>query len=475
MSITIGKEGAVQAIFTYQGEIQDEMNLQLVEYVKDHQLFTGKKGEIFTDLGPNGANQVFVGLGEKETSDAQAFRLAAFQLAKKMEQLKVSEVAIHLPTLVNLCTCRSVGYITEGLIQATYTFEAYKSEQKPLFETNYFFVTDHKPEKVQKRIEEVTKLMEGVFLTRDLVNTPPVDMDPETLADAAKQTLEPLGVQVEVLTRPEIEELGMEAFLSVARGSKKEPRFIVMKYLPNPDQKAIALVGKGITYDSGGYALKPAKGMEHMKNDMAGSASVIGAMYAVASNQLDKNVVGVIAACENLISGDAYKNGDIIGSMKGTSIEVINTDAEGRITLADSLYYAATEIDSEVIIDLATLTGACVVGLSDYITGLVTNNDALCTSLRVAGDVSGEYLWPLPVVDELREQVKGKLGDLVNSTGKPGGAMTAGIFLEEFVEGKPWVHMDIAGPAFASGAYSYLPDGASGIPVKTLYHFIKQA
>ena len=266
----------------------------------------------------------------------------------------------------------------------------------------------------------------------------------------------------------------MDAFYAVAKGSDKEPRFIVLKYLPEgKDVAPIALVGKSMTYDSGGYAVKPASSALTMKCDMSGGGSVVGTVYALAKNKVKKNVVAVMAACENMISGKAYVNGDIISSMKKTTIEVLNTDAEGRLTLADAIYYAVTKLKPSAVIDIATLTGACVVALGDHTTGMVTNNDELCEKLEKTSKFTGEYMHKFPVVKEMRELLKGKQGDLVNSTGRYGGAITAGLFLENFVENTPWVHLDIAGPAYVEHPYSVYTYGASGVPVRTLYYFIK--
>ena len=315
--------------------------------------------------------------------------------------------------------------------------------------------------------------MEGVYLTKDLVNTPSIDMYPEILAKVAKEKLSPLGVEVEVLGYEEIKALKMEAFLAVAKGSAKEPKFIIMKYLPVKDEKPTALVGKGLCYDSGGYAIKPAASMVTMKSDMTGAASVIGAIYGLAKNKVKKNVIGLVAACENMISGDAYKNGDIVSSMKGLSIEVINTDAEGRLTLADALYYASTKTDAKQIIDMATLTGACIMALGQRTVGTVTNDDKLFDKVEEAFKTTGEQVWKLPIFEDSREKVKGDVSDIKNSTTGGAGTITAGVFLEHFVENKPWVHLDIAGPAFSDTDYPYTGKGATGIPVRSIYEFIK--
>ncbi|MDL2311117.1 leucyl aminopeptidase, partial [Peptostreptococcaceae bacterium OttesenSCG-928-C18] len=362
--------------------------------------------------------------------------------------------------------------LIEGIFQSDYKFDTYKTKDKDK-KINLTINLNNINNLNYDIINDISNIVNGINITRELVNIPAIDLYPEVLANKTLELLEPLGVQVTVFDKSQIEELGMEAFLSVAKGSDREPKFIKIEYNPIDNGEVLALVGKGLTYDSGGYAIKPPLGMDTMMGDMAGSATVIGTIYALAKNNIKQNVVGLIAACENMISGKAYKNGDIVKSMKGTTIEVKNTDAEGRITLADALYYAATKTKASTIIDLATLTGACVVGLGEFTTGVITNNDNLYSKLEEASLKSGEHIWQLPIIEETRELVKSKIADITNSTGRYGGAITAGIFLEEFVENKPWVHMDIAGPAYTQTPYSYIPYGATGIPVKTLYNFIK--
>ena len=298
-------------------------------------------------------------------------------------------------------------------------------------------------------------------------------MYPESFANYVVDLFKDLPVEVDVLDKNQIENLNMKAFLSVSEGSDKEPKFVIIKYMPEDKKEHITFVGKGLTYDSGGYAIKTTSGMVNMKSDMAGASSVVGAIYALAKNEVQTNVVGVMALCENLISGSAYKNGDIISSMKGTTIEIANTDAEGRVTLADSLYYAATKLNSTTIVDLATLTGACIVALGEKVTGVVSNDDNVCESLIDASLRADENMFRFQVFNEHRQQIKGTEGDIKNSTTGGAGAITAGVFLEEFVENKPWAHLDIAGPAFQDSQSSYLPKGATGTPVKTLYEFAK--
>lgn len=434
-------------------------------YLKDS--FSPKLGNILTILGPGKSERIFVGIGKEENLDH--LRRAIYAGTKKVIEIK-KDMVFKLATVASFAKEDVLKVLVEGVLQATYKFDKYLKKDEDERETTVFI---EGAEGLENIVEEYKNVLEGVFVTRDLVNTPANDMYPEVLANFAKEDLGNLGVNVKVLGKSEIEALNMEAFLQVARGSEKEPKFIIMEYLPVADEKPIMLVGKGLTYDAGGYAIKPAGSMASMKSDMGGSAAVIGAIHAIAKNKIKKNVVGIVAACENLISGNAYKNGDIIGSMKGLTIEVGNTDAEGRLTLADALYYAATKYDGKVIVDLATLTGACIVGLGMYTTGSVSNCDENYGKIADAFEKSGELVWRWPTFEVHRESVKGTISDLLNTVPGGGGSITAGLFLENFVEERPWVHLDIAGPAFGDSQKGYLPKGATGVPVKSLYEFVK--
>ncbi|NMB08015.1 MAG: leucyl aminopeptidase, partial [Tissierellia bacterium] len=372
---------------------------------------------------------------------------------------------------------KTLEAIVEGLLQSEYSFEKYLSEKKtkPSVENVYLDILEEHENMAKEIIEETINLVDGIFFARDLVNEPAMYMTPGVLANTAKSQLEELGVKVDIYNKKEIEKLGMNAFLAVAEGSVNEPKLIVMNYEGDPNsEEKLALVGKGLLFDSGGYSLKPANSMVTMHSDMAGSASVIGAMKALAKNKIKKNVVGIVAACENLISGGAYKPGDIVVSMSGKSIEVLNTDAEGRLTLADALWYATKEIKADKIVDIATLTGACVVALGSVNTGAITNNKELMSNVKEASKLAGEPVWELPNNEEYKELIKGKFADLSNTGGRGAGAITAGLFLEEFVDNTPWVHLDIAGTSYLGKERGYLPKGATGVPVKTLYYLAKE-
>lgn len=471
MKIINSSDFETKIYYVCEGQDLSMLDGELKEYAQSIG-FEGKAKQHFVDLGPNSSNTILIGVGPEEDLGTQCFRNAGFEAGNILNKNRVKEACLVVEAMGQIGE-KSVGQCSvEGLCHSTYSFDKYKSKEKDFYVET--IAIDSK-ECNQDAIDEAVDITRGNHIARDLVNLAPIDLYPESLAEKAKEILEEVGVKVTVFGKEEIEDMGMEAFLAVGEGSNKEVKFILMEYLPQGDDKeAIALVGKGITYDSGGYAIKPAKGMSTMKSDMAGAASVIGSMYSLAKQKINKNVVGIVAACENLISGRAYKNGDIIGSMKGTSIEVGNTDAEGRLTLADAIYYAATEVNSECIIDIATLTGACIVALGKEIIGGFSNDQELFDKIQDVGEMTGENIWQLPINDQFREMIKGDVGDLKNSVSGGAGASTAAVFLEHFAEEKPWVHLDIAGPSWADKAYGYIGAGASGVPCKTLYNFVKR-
>lgn len=478
MKFNLEKGGEVKVLLVFKDtEDLNDYN-ELFRYVKEKEIFKADEAEIYTSISYKDEKLVLLGLGDRKKLDFNILRKAFFKLGKELNKNKLVSIGLTVPKFEGLCYKRTNAAIAEGLLQSEYNFDKYKSEKKDALTLKevYLEVLDEKRSKVIEAIDEVQLLIEGIFLTRNLVNEPAINMYPEILAQAAIDNLKAYDVEVNVYGKDEIKNMGMEAFLAVAEGSSKEPQFIVMTYKGDPSSdKKIALVGKGLTYDSGGYDIKPGESMSSMHSDMAGSASVIGAMLSIAKAKLNKNVVAIIAACENMVSGGAYKNGDIIKSMSGKTIEIISTDAEGRVTLADALWYAATVVKADKIVDLATLTGACVVALGSINTGAITNDEILMKEIKEASELAGEYIWELPHNDEYKDLYKSHFADIKNSGGRGGGAITAGLFLSEFVDNKPWVHLDIAGTSFISEDKGYLPKGATGVPVKTLYYFVKEA
>ncbi|HVA37507.1 MAG TPA: leucyl aminopeptidase [Candidatus Dormibacteraeota bacterium] len=308
---------------------------------------------------------------------------------------------------------------------------------------------------------------DGVNLARLLSNAPPSELTPETMAASAITMAKQVGLSCAVLDPKQMQTLGMGAILAVGQGSVHPPRMIVLTYKGDPTSKeTLALVGKGITFDSGGISLKPGDRMDEMKMDMSGGAAVIGAMAAIGTLKPKVNVVGVVAAAENLPSGTAYRPGDVLRAMNGKTIEVLNTDAEGRLVLADALSYAVAKLGATKIVDAATLTGACVVALGHAAAAAMTNDDAWVKTVLEAAANTGERYWQMPLFDDYLTQIRSEIADLKNTGGRAGGALTAGAFLKEFAGGVPWVHLDIAGTAYTESESAYQAKGPAGVPVR---------
>ena len=439
----------------------------------DNPFFKANAGEIL----PNPAdNSILLGLGEKEKLDQEVFQKSIYDLVKKAIKLDLNELSFEKEN-VDIEDEEFLSQIIEAVSLASYSFDHYKEEKSAKIE-NINFKEDLDDEDLDDEnsnaIPEQLTVLDSQAFARDLVNLRSNDIYPESLAQATKERLT-RNVEVKIYDEKQIKDLGLTAYLEVGKGSDNPPRLIVIEYLNGPkEQKPLVFVGKGITYDSGGYSIKPSNGMKTMNSDMGGAGTVIGAMDAISSNELKVNVVGIVAACENSISGRAYKPGDVIKARNGLTIEVDNTDAEGRITLADAVNYGATEYDPEFIVDLATLTGACLVALAETYTGAVTNDQETFEKVLAAAKESNEKIWQLPNDDTIRKYNESEVADVKNSGGRLGGTITAGQFIENFIEEKPWVHLDIAGTAYLSKAQGLYEKGATGVHVKTLYNLAKK-
>ena len=452
-----------------------EIESDILKGLKSKKIFQGKSGEVFYKCNDNYDYEIFVGLGKFAEVEKMDLVNAVAKGVKQCEKLKVTDITINFIKAENLCTAGVTKALIEGANLAIYKFEKYKTDSSEAYEPNIELdgVAEEKVETVKAKAEEATNIVKGIITARNLVNEPANEMYPETLAQAVVELGDECGFEVEVFDENKIEELGMKAYLEVAKGSDHKPRFIVMRYNGNPDcDKRMGLVGKGLTFDTGGYSLKPTASMDSMKSDMGGAAAVIGAMEALARSNAKKNVTAVIAACENAISGGSYKPGDIIGSMAGKTIEVLNTDAEGRLTLIDAVTYIIEKENVDKVIDVATLTGAVLVALGTDITGVVSNSDEFYEELVVAGRRSGEKFWRLPNDKCFKKHLKGTFADLKNTGGRFGGSITAGMFIGEFVQGKPWLHLDIAGTAWTDAPNDITPKGGTGAGVGTLFELI---
>ena len=346
------------------------------------------------------------------------------------------------------------------------------AERRPSLDSVRLVVADAR--KSKSAYEAGLALGEGQSLARRLAMMPGNLCTPEYLANTAREIGKRHDLPVTVLGRKELEKLGCGSFLAVAQGTPQDPKLVVIEYMKGKKSAApIALVGKGVCFDSGGISIKPAPGMELMKFDMSGAAGVLGAMETIARLKLKVNVVGLIGATTNMPSGTAINPGDVVRSMTGKSIEIINTDAEGRLILADVLGYAH-RYHPAVIIDAATLTGACVIALGHHASGAFSNDDKVREEVIAAGKRGGEQAWPLPLWDDYKDQISSDVADLKNTGGRPAGSVTAALFLREFVpEGTPWVHLDIAGTAYSESDLVALPKGPTGVPVGTFVHFVR--
>ena len=367
------------------------------------------------------------------------------------------------------------GAVTEGALLAAYQFNKYRSNAKPAAEITS--LTLFKPglkssAALQQAVNAAQAVVAAVFVARDLVNEPPSVATARFLGEQAANLCRGRGLSVEVWGKNKIVSMKLAGLLAVNRGSQEEPRFIRMHYKPGGKaRKRVALIGKGITFDSGGLSLKPSKSMETMKLDMAGGAAVIAAMSCLPKLGLDVEVTGYVPTTDNLPGHNAQKPGDVIRYLNGKTIEVLNTDAEGRLILADALALAAQQ-KPDYMINLATLTGACMVALGTQVAGLFSNHQALADALLRGCSETGEKLWQLPLVKEYKDAIKSSVADMKNIGGAHGGAITAALILQEFVADVPWAHLDIAGPAFAESDNLTCPKGGTGFGVRTLIHFL---
>jgi leucyl aminopeptidase len=367
----------------------------------------------------------------------------------------------------------AVKAIVEGAYIGNFDPNYYQSDREDKKIEEVVIAAQGDQESLTAAAEQGRIIGEAQNFTRDLVNEPGNRMTPTILADRAKKMCDEVGLHCEIYGPDKLHELKMGAFWSVSQGSDEEPRLIVMRYQPPgaPEKPVLGLVGKGITFDTGGISIKPADGMEKMKYDMAGGAAMIGAMRAVAQLKPNLRVVGIVCASENMPSGKAQKPGDVQIAMSGKSIEIINTDAEGRLVLADGLHYAR-QLGATHLIDAATLTGACVVALGMVNAGIFANDEDFYERFTQSLKKSGEKMWRLPVDEEYREMIKSNIADVMNSGGRWGGAVTAAMFLKEFVGDTPWIHLDIAGVAWIEDNKPWIAKGPSGIPVRSLVEFV---
>ncbi|MBV8720535.1 MAG: leucyl aminopeptidase [Candidatus Eremiobacteraeota bacterium] len=457
-------EDAVKAVDDAAGGIVADA-LQSGEY-------KGKLGESLTvhAKGQPYARILPVGMGEHDKFEPQFLARYAGAAVRHLGRRGISDIALLLPARAREYPQAAGSYAAEGAIAGSFETGMYqgKPEKKIAVETVSLVAPDFDASAVTRGIERGTILGNAVNFARRLAITPANDMTPAHLAHEAERLAKDNGLDVDVLDEARARAEGMGSFLSVAQGSVQPPKFIVLRYTGDPSSKELlAFVGKGITFDSGGISIKPADRMEEMKYDMSGGAAVVSALGAIAKLKPKINVVGIVPATENMPSGKATKPGDIVKAMNGTTIEIINTDAEGRLILADGISYAR-KLGATKIVDTATLTGACVVALGHAAAALVANDDAFANEFLASAKATGERYWQMPYYEEYSNQMKSDIADLKNTGGRAAGTLTAAAFLRTFAEDTPWLHLDVAGTAYLDTETAWQAKGPTGMPVRAL-------
>lgn len=442
--------------------------------------FRGRAKETLL-LYPRGAlaprRLLLVGLGKREAFTPETLRQAGALAVQKARELQAPDVAVGVQDELPLPADAAAQAFAEGIELGAYRYWRYRTElpAEQTFQVKRVTVFSKAQEKQARAgIETGQVIARGVTFARDLVNGPGFEVTPAKLGEEALALGKRLGLKVTVLDKAQLTKQGFGGILAVGKGSANDPRFIMMEYgAAKKDTPTICLVGKGLTFDSGGLSLKPADAMETMKSDMGGAGAVYGAMQIVAELKLPLHVVGLVSSAENMPSSTAYRPGDVVTTLSGKTIEVLNTDAEGRIVLADALFYAQ-RYKPAAIVELSTLTGAVIIALGAHAIGMTGTNQALADQLNRAGNASGERVWQLPLWDEYREMIKSEIADLKNVGGRAAGSITAGAFLAAFVGDYPFAHLDIAGTAWADKpAKSYNAPGATGVGVRLLAEFLR--
>ena len=440
--------------------------------------FKGKDGEasmIYVQKGSVVRRLLLVGLGEKKKLSLERYRRAAAAACKRGRSLKGKKVALFLPSIDRRAS-DVIGAMAEAAFLSLYRFEKYvtKKENDAATVDEVTLCTDRSAMlKIgAASVRNAQIIAEATCLARDLANAPANEIYPETLAQAARDSADRFGFSATILDEREIKELGMGGVIGVSQGSVHPPRFIILEF-GKPSKRTVVLVGKGVTFDTGGISLKPSANMAEMKMDMSGAAAVIGTFEAVARLKLPVHLIGLVPAVENMPGGGSIRPGDILRHYNGKTSEVDNTDAEGRLILADALAYA-DKYHPAAVIDLATLTGACVVALGHHATGMMGNDNELMAKLKAAGEKTYERVWELPLYDEYEKLIKSDIADVKNVGGRWAGAITAGWFLKKFIGDYSWAHLDIAGTAILEEGTDYAPKGGSGVGVRLLTEFLRQ-
>ncbi|KPB04739.1 leucyl aminopeptidase [Bacillus sp. CHD6a] len=463
------------------GELDAQLEGHLTQLLKDGDI-SAKKGKLtrIHTFGKTLYKRIFVvGTGREEKQTFVELRKIFGKVGKTIQESRLNHVVVALDSFVseNVDVLDAAHALGESIPLSTYRFDGYKqkSNEPEVTLDQVVLLTDHDKEEVGASAHVGYVFAKGTNTARTLVNLPGNMLTATDLANHAAGLAEKYGFELEILEKEEMEKLGMGALLAVNKGSVEPPKMIVLKYQGKEDwTDVIGLVGKGITFDTGGYSIKPKDGIVGMKTDMGGAATVLGAMEAIGELKPEQNVLAVIASTDNMISGEAFKPDDVITSMSGKTIEILNTDAEGRLVLADAVTYAKQH-GANYLVDVATLTGGVIIALGNHTTGAMTNDEAWFEQVLEASHEAGEEMWRLPIFDHAKERVRSsKVADLNNSPGRDGHAIFAGAFIGEFAEDTPWVHLDIAGTATAKSAHDLGPSGGTGAMVRTLVTLVER-
>lgn len=488
------RQTAMLGIGVYEGEHDfaqsKELDPTLVSHIKqslEAKEFQGKAGTsmLFPTLGKGPMSKILlIGLGKREKFSDEVARVSAAKVAAKAKELGLREFSIL--QFSNLDE-GLIEAMTEGICLSQYSFDRYKAkgedasvgangQQKQKVEEATILVNSESP-RSQSVADRASLVSDAVNYSRDLGNMPPNDCPPAYLASTAISTAAECGMKTRIIERYEMESMGMGGIIAVGKGSDNAPKLIIMEYSGSTSLKPYLLVGKAVTFDTGGISIKPGDKMDEMKFDKCGGSTVLAIMRAIASMKLPINVVGIVAAVENMPSGSAYRPGDIVRMYNGKTVEVLNTDAEGRMILGDAIAYGIATYNPRAVIDFATLTGAAIIALGSNVAAMIGNNKPLLDRLKKCAEKTGEKVWELPLYDEFHDQIKSTFADIKNVGGRPGGAITAAAFLSNFVSNTPWVHLDIAGTAWTQdGTFerAYNPKGATGFGVRTIIKLLAE-
>ena len=457
-------------------DLPGDLSNRITAFIKSSG-FGGRKEESITILDEDPSRITLIGMGKRDAIGHRAIRAALYAVGKIARKNRQQNIAVHLPyDPPGSDSTTATALVADLLANVDYQYDRYLTSEEakdglPISAT--LIPASGIDKKTARKLTERAEIVaDSVRLVRDLGNGPGNLVTPTQLAQRAQEVAREAGFKCTVYDKKQIEKMKMGGLLAVNQGSAQEPRFIVLEYTPARAKKTVCLVGKGITFDSGGISIKPSERMEEMKFDMCGASAVIGALRAAALSKVPHKVIGLIVSTENLPSGSAYKPGDIVTTMSGKTVEIVNTDAEGRMILCDALHYAA-RFKPDHLIDFATLTGACVVALGYEASGLFSNDDELARKLIECGERVGERLWRLPEWDEYKEHIRSEWADVKNSGGRWAGAITAALFLKQFVDSASWAHIDIAGTAWTENETARERKGATGVGVRLTLEFLE--